>query len=179
MRTVLLFIIIGLSSCTTRTEKFTVRQNAIDHIQDLESIKQMILKNITRLEDSCCQNLNACNEPDSSKKNYFFPATYFLLDKYLPEKEKEPLKILKRLSPGQIRSSANNIIIADLSFRPDSTIVFPVADYTIGDTIISHIIIYCLNNNKKRYSPNDSLYKEIPIALNWKYYIFWSIDQGR
>lgn len=178
MRNLLLLLTIGFSCCTSRSEKFTVRQNAIDHIQDLESVKNMIIKNISRLKDSCCQNMHACNDPDSVKATYFFPATYFLLDKYLPESEKSSLRILNKLSPSKMRNSSDNIIISDLRFRPDSTVIFPVADYNISDTLIRHLIIYCPRNNKTRNASEDNVFKIVPIATNWEYYILWSIDPG-
>jgi hypothetical protein len=177
MKTVLLILLIGFVGCTSRTEKFSMRQNAIDYIQDLKSVNQMILKNIIRLQDSCCQNLGqSCNNPDSIKKNIFYPATYALLDKYLPNDEKSALKILEKLSPSRMRNSSDNVIISDLRFRPDSTIIYPVADYSIGDTIINHRIVY---SPIDKYNPvPDSVYTVTTILPNWKYYILWHIDQG-
>lgn len=130
------------------------------------------------LEDSCCQNLvGACNDPDSVRNQYFYPATKHLLSRYLPDSEKEKLTVLDELSRIHLFDEESNILSSEPSFRPDSTVIFPVY-YQFNDTIIEHKMIYA---NKTTHFYADAKVEVIErreINKNWTYYIIAYKDEG-
>jgi len=184
-------IILGLILCCNACSdsdcvaKYAIKDVSIRHINDIARINEMILRNIQLLEDSCCQNCGQCETPDSIRRNYFFPATKYLLNKYLPETERETLELIDKLSPRKYYTNQDPLIM-DLRFRPDSTIKYPIFKETCGDSIIEHHIIFqpgterggnFFNGNGPsviKYSDNGQQIKEIKrmhIKPNWTYYI--------
>ena len=176
---ILIIALIFLYSCNSecRNEKKNIiRELPIQHILEIEQINSMILRNVKLLDDSCCKNLGrSCSEPDSIIKNYFYPATKHLLNKYLPKTEIETLKLIESLCPGSIYSN-EDILISNFEFRNDSTVKYPVFHALCGDTITEHFIIFQNNteNGGIFYSDNKDrieVVKQKNIKPNWTYYI--------
>jgi len=171
-----LIIMHSCSSDCRNEKKNIIRELPIQHISDIEQINSMILRNIKLLEDSCCKNLgSSCSEPDSIRKNYFYPATKHLLNKYLPKTEIETLKLIELLCPGSTYSN-EDIVISNFEFRNDSTVKYPVFNALCGDTITEHFIIFQNNseNDGNFYSNNTDYIQVVQqkiIKPNWTYYI--------
>jgi len=181
---ILIFLYSCNSDCSTE-KRNNIRELPIQHINELEQINDMFLKNIKLLEDSCCQNIGsalsgkACLDTDSIRRNYFYPATKHLLNKYLPETEKKTLKLIDKLSPNSFYSN-EDIIIPNFSFRADSTVIYPVFHALCGDTITEHFIIFqkksessgnFYTNNTNNNNGDIKLVKQKNIKPNWTYYI--------
>ena len=171
----LIFLYSCNSDCSNE-KKNVIRELPIQHIGEIEQINSMILRNINLLEDSCCKNLgSSCSEPDSIRKNYFYPATKHLLNKYLPKTEMETIKLLESLCPGSVYSN-EDIVISNFEFRNDSTVKYPVFKIRCGDTITEHFIIFQnhTENGGNFYSNNNDYIKVVQqknIKPNWTYYI--------
>gem|GEM_PF-6529436 len=167
-------------SCINQADWFKVRQAPIDHLKELEMVKDIIIRNITLLEDSCCQNLvGTCNDPDSLRRRYFYPATKYLLSRYLPESEKARLTVLDELSRNHLFNKESNILSSEPSFRPDSTVVFPIYYQLYNDTIIEHKMIYA-NRPTHFYSGSKvKLIEKRQINKNWTYHIVAYKNEGR
>ncbi len=176
----LIFLYSCNSDCSNE-KKNVIRELPIQHIGEIEQINSMILRNIYILEDSCCQNLGrSCSEPDSIRKNYFYPATKHLLNKYLPKTEMEALKLLELLCPGSIYSN-DDIVMSNFEFRNDSTVKYPVFYIRCGDTITEHFIIFQNNteNGGNFYSNDNDNIKVVQqknIKPNWIYCIIKYLD---
>ena len=164
----ILLLMSGCSNCELPSEN-EVNSNTISKLGELKRLKSLITNNFEVLKDSCSQH-TLCFELESDSSLCNLPASWHLLNTYLPSSEKVECSELHRvLSPGEYANDEKNIINS-VDFRTDTTIIYEVRRYNnCTDSAIVHSIVYQPKN--LQIYDTDLVVKKKLLEDEWTYYI--------
>lgn len=164
----ILLMMSGCGYCELPSEN-ELNLHTISKLGELKILKSLITSNFEVLKDSCSKH-TLCFELESDSSLCNLPASWHLLNTYLPSSEKDKCSELHRiLSPGKFANDKKNIINS-VDFRTDTTIIYEVRRYNnCTDSAVVHSLVYQPKN--QQIYDNDLVIKKKLLEDKWTYYI--------